>query len=404
MNIRTPLVGAFGVKGTAFVPHDLATAIPGAGSGPLTGLTTVVKDAFDIAGERTGAGSPEWLAAGVAAATTATAVQQVLDAGATIVGKTVCDEFLYSVTGANWHYGTPVNPRAPDRLPGGSSSGSASATAGGACDFALGTDTGGSVRVPAALCGVFGIRTSHGRVAIGGVVPMAPSFDSVGWFAPSAGVLQRIGSVLLGAGRVAASIDRLVVATDLLASADPEVRVAVGRFMSRLHDEFSQPKEVVLAHGEIARWIECFRVIQGFETWQTFGDWITAHAPRLGPGIDERMRYASTVTADEARHARARRVAIRVRLDEVVRPGTVVLMPTVACPAPRLDASADELQRFRSRTMAFTCVAGLGGLPQVSLPIGLAGGAPVAVSLLGWAGGDEAVLALAANLAVHCAP
>ncbi len=242
MNIRTPLVGAFGVKGTAFVPHDLATAIPGAGSGPLTGLTTVVKDAFDIAGERTGAGSPEWLAAGVAAATTATAVQQVLDAGATIVGKTVCDEFLYSVTGANWHYGTPVNPRAPDRLPGGSSSGSASATAGGACDFALGTDTGGSVRVPAALCGVFGIRTSHGRVAIGGVVPMAPSFDSVGWFAPSAGVLQRIGSVLLGAGRVAASIDRLVVATDLLASADPEVRVAVGRFMSRLHDEFPNRK------------------------------------------------------------------------------------------------------------------------------------------------------------------
>lgn len=211
MTVPTYVVSR-GATGSAFVPHDLVAHIPGARRGPLAGLAAVVKDAFDIAGERTGAGSPEWLATADAAATTATAVQQVLDAGATIVGKTVCDEFLYSVTGANVHYGTPVNPRAPDRLPGGSSSGSASATAGGACDFALGTDTGGSVRVPAALCGVFGIRTSHGRVDTGGALPMAPSFDSVGWFAPSAGVLRRIGGVLLGGKAVTAGVDRLVVA------------------------------------------------------------------------------------------------------------------------------------------------------------------------------------------------
>jgi amidase len=404
MTMPTPMAGSFGSKGTAFVPHDLAAAIPGADGGSLAGLTAAVKDVFDIAGERTGAGSPEWLATGAVAASTADAVQQVLDAGARIVGKTVCDEFLYSITGANAHYGTPVNPRAPERLPGGSSSGSAVATAGGACDFALGTDTGGSVRVPAACCGVFGIRTSHGRVSVRGVVPMAPSFDSVGWFAPSAGVLGRIGSVLLGAGQVVAGADRLVVATDLLEAADPDVRLAVGVWVSRVQAVAARIDTVDLAQGEIDGWVECFRVIQAFETWQTFGEWITAHEPRLGPGIEERMRYASTVRQADAAQAEKRLLAVRERLTEVVAPGVVVLMPTVPCPAPRLDAAADQLQQFRSRTMRFTCIAGLGGLPQVSLPVGLAGGAPAAVSLLGWRGGDEALLDLAVRLAVHCAP
>jgi amidase len=276
--------------------------------------------------------------------------------------------------------------------------------AAGACDFALGTDTGGSVRVPAALCGVFGIRTSHGRVPIGGVLPMAPSFDSVGWFAASAGVLRRVGDHLLGPGRVAATIDRVLLATDLLDSADPEVEAGVQQFVSRLHRDLPQPEEIALSDGAISDWVECFRVVQAFETWLTFGDWITANAPQLGPGIDERMRYAAAVTADQVAQARSLRDVIRKRLNDVVRPGTIVLMPTVACIAPRLDASAEDLQRFRSRTMAYTCVAGLGALPQVSVPIGLAGGAPIAMSMLSWAGGDEDVLDAAARIAVHCAP
>jgi amidase len=392
-----------GSKASAFVPHDLVAPIPATGSGPLNGLSAVVKDVFDIAGERAGGGSPEWLADAARAASTAPALLRLLDAGATIVGKTVCDEFLYSVTGANAHYGTPVNPRAPDRLPGGSSSGSASAMAAGACDFALGTDTGGSVRVPAALCGVFGIRTSHGRVPTGGVLPMAPSFDSVGWFAASAGVLRLVGAHLLGPGRVAAGIDRVLLATDLLASADPEVEAGVRQFVSRLHRDLPQPEEIVLSEGAIADWVDCFRVVQAFETWLTFGDWITANTPELGPGIDERMRYAASVTAYQAAEARSRRSVIRKRLNAVVRPGTIVLMPTVGCIAPRLDASAEDLHRFRSRTMAYTCVAGLGALAQVSVPIGLASGAPIALSMLSWAGGDEDVLDSAARIAVHCA-
>ena len=131
-----------------FVPHDLAAPIVGANTGPLAGLTCAVKDLYDVAGSRTGGGSPDWLAAQKPAAKHAAAVQKLLDAGATIVGKTICDEFFYSVSGANHHYGTPENLRAPGRMPGGSSSGSAAATAAGACDIALGSDTGGSVRLP----------------------------------------------------------------------------------------------------------------------------------------------------------------------------------------------------------------------------------------------------------------
>src|SRR5438105_4166966 len=149
---------------SAFVPHDIPAPIVGAASGPLAGLTVAIKDMYDIAGSRTGGGSPQWLQAHPPATTTAGAVQKLLDAGATVIGKTICDEFFYSVTGANAHYGTPVNPRAPGRLPGGSSSGSAAATAAGACDFALGSDTGGSVRVPASSRGVYGIRPTHGTV------------------------------------------------------------------------------------------------------------------------------------------------------------------------------------------------------------------------------------------------
>src|SRR5438132_8587898 len=204
---------------SAFVPHDLTAHLNGAGAGPLAGLSAAVKDMYDVAGYRTGGGSPDWLDAHAAATSTAATVVRLLEAGATIIGKTVCDEFFYSVSGANAHYGTPINPRAPDRLPGGSSSGSASAAAAGACDFALGSDTGGSVRVPAAFCGLYGIRPTHGRIDMTGAMPMAPSFDVPGWFASGPGVLRRVGEVLLEAGAARANLKELIILDDAFAEA-----------------------------------------------------------------------------------------------------------------------------------------------------------------------------------------
>ena len=210
---------------SAFVPHDLPHPIAGFGNGPLAGLTAAVKDMYDIVGQRTGSGNPEWLASQGPATTTAGVVKKVIDAGATIIGKTVCDEFFFSVTGANAHYGTPANPRAIGRLPGGSSSGSASAVASGACDFALGSDTGGSVRIPASFCGVYGLRPTLGRIDLSGAQAMAPSFDVPGWFSAGPGIFRTVGRVVLEGQGISARLKRLVVLEDAFDEADPEVAV-----------------------------------------------------------------------------------------------------------------------------------------------------------------------------------
>ena len=384
-----------------FVAHDLHAPLRGAEHGALAGLTVAVKDCYDIAGERTGIGSPEWLADRAPADATADAVRRVLDAGATVVGKTVCDEFMYSITGANAHYGTPLNPRAPDRLPGGSSSGSASAVAGGACDLALGTDTGGSIRVPAALCGLYGLRTTHGRVDMAGIQAMAPSFDSAGWLAAGPGVLRAAGAVLLNGERVPGTIERVLLARDVFELADGPCGQAVSDLLGRAGDVLPKAATVTLAPEGLAEWSECFRVVQAFETWQTFGAWIRANRPRMGPGIDERMAYASSVEQETADSARRRGAEIRTQLRELLPSGTVVVLPTTPSPAPLLEASAEAVQEFRARTLLLTCAAGLGGLPQLSVPAGRVDSAPVGLSLLGWAGGDEALLDVAFALARH---
>ena len=169
----------------------------GSETGSLAGLSLAVKDVFHIKGYRTGAGNPDWLRTHPAVETTAPVVQRLLDAGAHIVGKTHTDELAYSLNGENVHYGTPVNPNAAGRIPGGSSSGSAAAVAGGLVDFAIGTDCGGSVRLPASYCGIFGFRPTHGRIPLDGIVPLASSFDTVGWFTRNARLLEKVGRVLL---------------------------------------------------------------------------------------------------------------------------------------------------------------------------------------------------------------
>lgn len=389
-------------KSSAFVPHDLARPLPGAARGPLAGLSCAVKDMFDIAGERTGGGSPEWLADAKPARRHAEAVRRVLAAGATITGKTVCDEFFFSVTGANAHYGTPVNPRAPGRLPGGSSSGSAVAVAAGACDVALGSDTGGSVRVPAAFNGIYGIRPTHGRVDARGAMAMAPSFDSIGWFAASAGLLRRLGPVLLKGKARRADIRRVALAVDAFAGADAELAAALRQFLGRSAQQLAGLHDVTVAPGGTDSWRNAFRVIQGREIWAIYGAWIERRRPNLGPGIKERFAFAATVTKDQERDARAAMDAARKRIRALAPPGTVICLPSVPSIAPRTDALPATLDDFRARVMALTCIAGLSGLPQVTIPAAGVNGCPAGLSFIGWENGDETLLDLAAALAPYC--
>src|SRR5690349_6020182 len=262
---------------SAFVPHDLKTPVEGAPDGPLAGLTAAVKDMYDIAGTITGNGNPTWLTTQAPAKLHAAAVQKILDAGATVIGKTVCDEFFYSVTGANAHYGTPVNPRARGRLPGGSSSGSASAVASGACDFALGSDTGGSVRIPASFNGIYGLRPTLNRVDATGATAMAPSFDTPGWFTAGPGLLRKIGSILLDGSGVAARIERVIVLDDAFEQADSEVADLVETALERMGGDLPPMQHGRIAPDSFDPWREAFRVVQAFETWQSFGDFVRTH-------------------------------------------------------------------------------------------------------------------------------
>jgi amidase len=388
-------------RGSFFVPHDLKAPIQGAASGPLAGLTAAVKDMYDIIGERTGGGSPEWLASRQPATVHAAAVANLLDAGATIIGKTVCDEFFYSVTGANAHYGTPVNLRAPGRLPGGSSAGSAAAAAAGACDFALGSDTGGSVRVPAALCGIYGIRPTHGRVDLSGAMPMAPSFDVGGWFASGPGVLRRVGEALLEGEGNRASVRRLVVAEDAFAQADPAVAALLRQGLARMADALPKPEAMTLAPDGLDPWREAFRILQARETWASYGAFIETNRPQLGPGIKERFAFAATVTEQAAAAARQNCGLARDHIRTIVQPGTIVALPTAPSISPLADTPADALDAFRTRVMRLTCIAGVSGQPQVTIPVGTLAGCPVGLSFIGWPGADEALLDLAVRVSCY---
>jgi len=388
--------------GAFFVPHDLVAPIPGKAAGPLAGLTAAVKDMYDIAGTRTGAGNPTWLSAHEPARHHAAVIEKILAAGAIITGKTICEELLYSVTGINAHYGTPANSRAPGRMPGGSSSGSAAATAAGACDFALGSDTGGSVRIPASFCGLYGIRPTHGRVDLSGAVAMAPTFDVAGWLAATPGVFRRVGSVLLGGERVDAKLSRLVIATDAFAEADAEVTALGREFLARAGAVLPPAREEDLAPNGLDAWREIVRIIQAYEAWQSFGSFVTAAKPQLGPGIRERIAHAATVTAEQADAARASMASARAHIRAMVPPGTVLALPTAPCIAPPVDLPADALEEFRARVMRLTGISGLSGLPQITLPAGIVDACPAGLSLIGWASGDEALLDLACELARYC--
>jgi amidase len=363
------------------------------GRGSLDGLSFAVKDCIDIAGTRTGFGQPDWLRTHPAASATAPVVSQLLAAGARATGRTICDELTFSLNGENVHYGTPANPRCPDRVPGGSSSGSASAVAGGAVDFALGTDTAGSVRLPASYCGIFGIRTSHAIVPSDGILPLSPSFDTVGWFARDAVMLERVGDVLLAATPAGERPERLVIARDALALVEPAVRAAVEPALARLRRHFGSTIEIDVSHDGLASWMECFRTIQGAEVWANLGAWVETTRPSLAPAIAERIAWCRTVTGEQADAALEKRRAIRHHLEATIRQGDVLCLPTAPRAAPLRGTSAATAEvTYRFQAISLLCIAGLASLPQVNLPLASVDGCPLGVSLIGAHGTDRALL------------
>lgn len=388
-------------------------------TGRLAGNRLAVKDVIDVAGRVTGAGNPDLAASRAPAARSAPVVEALVAAGATVVGKTVTDELAYSLGGDNVHFPDTVNVAAPGRTTGGSSSGSAAAVTAGLVDLALGTDTGGSIRVPAGYCGIHGWRPSHGAVSTEGVTPLAPSFDTVGAFARNARLLRTAAEVMLmttAAGQAmidgrSRGVRRVVIVTELFEVLDPAV---AGALLTGVTMLFGEEPEHVTIGVDLEECLAAFRTLQGAEAWAEHGDWITTTRPHLGPATAERFRVASEVTPERVGAAQTVRDRVADAAGSATGDGTVLIGPAAAGPAPLRGVGGADPERIRTDTLRLTTVAGLARAPVVVVPGAAladdrrdagaealgeggtwhAGMLPVGIALMGAPGTDLALLDL----------
>ncbi|KAJ9131481.1 hypothetical protein P3X46_035137 [Hevea brasiliensis] len=386
---------------------------------PLNGLTFAVKDIFDVNGFVTGFGNPDWARTHSAATSTSPAVLAILRGGATCIGKTVMDEMAYSLDGENKHYGTPTNPCAPDRVPGGSSSGSAVAVGAKLVDFSLGTDTGGSVRVPASYCSILGFRPSHDAVSTAGVIPMAQSFDTVGWFARDPVILNRVGRILLQLPDVDLVRPRQIfIAEDCFQlSSTPNNRVSqvLVKSVEKLFGgdvvkhlilgDYVENKVPSLSHfiskeikkqdygiASLAALSSAMRLLQRYEFKNNHGEWVTTVKPDLGTGISERVWGAIQTTGESIDICYSVKAEIIATLTSLLEDFGILAIPTVPGRPPKLNTDPTTLEIFRAEASSLLSIAGLSGFCQVSIPLGMYDDVPVAISLLAKHGSDGFLL------------
>eukprot|EP00262_Sarcandra_glabra_P014168 TRINITY_DN407_c0_g1_i4.p1 TRINITY_DN407_c0_g1~~TRINITY_DN407_c0_g1_i4.p1 ORF type:complete len:438 (+),score=54.47 TRINITY_DN407_c0_g1_i4:24-1337(+) len=393
---------------------------------PLHGLSFAVKDIFDVHGYVTGFGNPDWARTHPAATLTSPAVLALIGGGATCVGKTVMDEMAYSVYGENKHYGTPTNPVAPDRVPGGSSSGSAVAVAAKLADFSLGTDTGCSVRVPAGFCGILGFRPSHGIVSTEGVIPMAQSFDTVGWFARDPEILCRVGHILLQLSNMDPVQPSSIIIPDdcfqLLSIPSDRVthvliksveKVFGGQIVKHANlGDYISHKVPSLNHfmgtycdnreginiPSLLALSNAFRSLQRWEFRNNHGEWVSTVKPDLGPGITERVWEALKETDENVDHCHTVKTELRTALSALLEDYGILALPTFVDPPPKLQTDSILLENYHITAFSLLAIAGMSGFCQVSIPLGMHDNLPVAVSLLARHGSDQFLLNLVQTL------
>jgi amidase len=365
----------------------------------LSGLSFAVKDIFDVAGYPTGCGNPHVLAMSGIKTASAPVVVALAEAGATFVGKTYTDELAFSMHGKNAHFGAPRNGGAPDRIAGGSSCGSASAVSNGLADFALGTDTGGSVRTPASHCGLITLRPTHARVSLEGAMDLAPTFDTCGWFARDIDAFARVGDVLLGDDTSALpDAPQVLQAADVLALLDPKVQAVFAQTVQGLSAVLGTPAPVNTATPSFEALYWAFRYIQGYQAWQCHGERIERHDLQMGSGVGERFAWASTVTKQQMEEHSAVRERFRADFASLLGTDKVIVLPTMPNIAPLLTDSEEALDRYRNQAIPMLCLAGLSGFPQISLPLMTLDGAPFGFSIIGPHGSDKSLIRFARKL------
>jgi amidase len=380
----------------AFTPKGNFT-IEGKSGCRLSGLTASVKDLFDIAGHPTGAGNPQWLMSHSVPENHAEVVKLVLEAGVSVIGKTISEELAYSLLGENVHYGTPVNPHNPECIPGGSSSGAAVSAAAGLCDFALCTDTAGSIRLPASFCGLWGLRPSYGVLSVQGVVPLAPSFDVPGWVSQSPEVMLQVGEVLLPTDQCKLESKQLTLALpeDLWSRVRPEFDDVLKPIYQKISSFFSAIVSTNLSNHKLLDWQNSFRIVQGFEAWQSHGEWVKSVQPNFGPGIKERFEWASTINQKEAIDEKNIMLIHAQKIYDYLD-HSIICMPTVSYLAPRKGEASSE--QDRTNALCLLSLASMAGVPQITMPLATIDGKALGLSLMSQRYSDRQLLKLSQDI------
>ena len=375
---------------TYLVPHTPTNDIVTCNTGLLKDLKFVTKDMCDIKNFKTSCGNPDFYKKCKPANDFAPFLKKILNKGAKLKGITICDEFFYSVIGENNHYGTPVNLNAPNCVPGGSSSGSAAALTTNLYDFSIGSDTGGSVRVPASFCGLYGIRPTHGRIDATGVYPMAPSFDTIGWFSRDVDIFKKVGSVLLNKDEASnISFNSYVIAEDLLELAEENLQ---RQFIEYLNTKLPNLLRIKISTKDKAEIADYFRILQGGEIKEHVIPWIEKNNPEISTEINNRIKMASNITKDEINLANKFRKDLISEVNISLPKGNIAIFPTTPFSAPLCGQDEYALGASRKKLMSMTSITGMTSRPQISIPKLKDKTGPVGISLLGWENSDEILL------------
>lgn len=367
-------------------------------TGKLANLRLAVKDLFAVKGLKNSAGNPDWLKSSSVADEHSFAVAQLLNEGCQFVGLTHTDEIAYSLEGNNLHFGAAENPRFPGHACGGSTMGSAAAVAADLADIGLGTDTGGSIRIPASYCGLYGIRPSHGVINSKGLIPLAPEFDTTGWLTRDAKLLADVADVLLPE-QSTTEIDTLFVCDALLELVEPQLAEHLKHSAKNISPYFDIVKKVEIPHSLLAELADTFRVLQGREIARTHGEWINNKNPTFTPPIEQRFKMALALTEQDEAKACSLRDEFRMVMADILSPTSALFLPTTPTTAPKLGADTTAI---RMNILSLTAIAGLTGSVQIHLPditIQVANYiAPYGYSLMSQSGNDKSLLALVSEL------
>lgn len=367
-------------------------------SGILNDLTFSVKDCIDIQDTISGFGNPTWAKTHPQALSNAVCVEQLLLEGATCLGKAIMDEFAYSLIGENHFYGTPLNPKQPDMVPGGSSSGSASSVASGIVDFSLGTDTGGSVRVPASNCGIFGFRPTHGRISVAGVIQLAPSLDTVGVLAKDFLTLKKVSSVLLGDDLTNNHQQyKVKIIEEVINDCNKDIVNCTLDYLNKNDIKYSFIKlsDSIKEDNLILKLKSMYALLHSCELWRIHGAWIESVKPELGPIAHYNFNNIAKV-ADRKLIGEITKLRQEFSdyLTNLLDGNTIFAFPTTPEHAPQKGVFSSFPEKrtsstYSERLIGINAIAGLAKLPQITIPINDYNNIPIGISFVAGSNQDK---------------